>query len=95
MTPAELKQRTKKFAVDIIAFSATLPRDLTVDVINRQLVKSGTGVGANYRGSCRAKSRADFVVKLTTAEEEGDEADQLVRIFVSSINTARGHARQG
>jgi four helix bundle protein len=83
--------------------------------ITRQLVKSGTSVGANYRSSCRAKSRADFVSKMATVEEEADEvgywlellveigaasektvsrledeAEQIVRIVVASIKTARG-----
>jgi four helix bundle protein len=87
-------------------------------VLGRQLVKSGTSVGANYRASCRAKSRADFIAKLTTAEEEADEtrywlevlveadlvpresvarlldeSEQLIRIFVASIKTARGFSR--
>jgi four helix bundle protein len=95
-----------------------LPTDPAVVVVTRQMVKSGTSAGANYRSSCRAKSRADFVSKMTTAEEEADEtqywldvlvdadivkasavaalideADQLVRIFVASINTARGSSR--
>ena len=118
MTPSQLKQRTKTFAVAIVRFARTLPTDPAILVIMRQLVKSGTSVGANYRSSCRAKSKADFVSKMTTAEEEADEtlywlevlidagivkastvaplldeADQLVRIFVASINTARGSRR--
>jgi four helix bundle protein len=118
MTPDELKRRTKALAVKIVRLAATLPSDAATAVIVRQLVKSGTAVGANYRSSCRAKSRADFVCKLTTAEEEADEtaywleilvetstvpptrvadlideAEQLVRIFVASIKTARGFSR--
>ena len=118
MTPEQLKQRTRAFAVAIVKFTASLPKDSIIDVIARQLVKSGTAVGANYRSSCRAKSRADFVSKLTTAEEEADEtqywlellveasivnrpaveklldeSEQLVRILVASIKTARGFSR--
>jgi four helix bundle protein len=118
MTPNQLKQRTRAFAVAIVRFARTLPADPVTGTITRQLVKSGTSVGANYRSSCRAKSRADFVSKMTTAEEEADEteywleilveagivkpeaaawlldeADQLLRIIVSSINTARGTKR--
>jgi len=109
-----MKQRTKKFALDIIRFTSALPSGITIDVIRRQLLSAGTGVAANYRASCRAKSRKDFVMKMTNAEEEADEsalwleilgesglaaagsttplldeADQLTRIFVASINTAR------
>jgi four helix bundle protein len=118
MTPAQLKQRTKTFAIAIIRFAATLPADPITGIIVRQLVKSGTSVGANYRASCRAKSRPDFIAKLTTAEEEADETqywlellvesnivardaaaahleevDQLIRIFVASIKSARGYSR--
>jgi len=118
MTAEELKQRTKVFAVNVLKFTGTLPADLATVVIARQLIKSGTSVGANYRASCRAKSRADFIAKMTTSEEEADEtrywleilvethvvnkervqtlldeADQLVRIFVASIKTARGGSR--
>ena len=118
MTAEELKQRTKVFAVNVLKFTGTLPADLATVVIARQLIKSGTSVGANYRASCRAKSRADFIAKMTTSEEEADEtrywleilvethvvnkervqtlldeADQLVRIFIASIKTARGGSR--
>ena len=95
-----------------------LPSDPVAVILMRQLVRSGTAVGANYRSSCRAKSKADFISKMTVAEEEGDEtqfwlevlveseivrndavatlmdeAEQLVKIFVASINTARGGRR--
>ena len=118
MTSTQLKQRTKAFAVAIVKLAAMLPTDPITGILARQLVKSGTSVGANYRSCCRAKSRPDFIAKLTTAEEEADEtqfwlevlveanivpqkaaafhleeAEQLVRIFVASIKTARGYSR--
>jgi len=120
MTPAELKKRTKQFALDIITLAHGLPRGIATDVISRQLIKAGSGTGANYRHACRAKSDADFIMKLTTAEEEADEsafwleillesgllrpanagrlldeADQLTRIFVASINTTRQRMNSG
>jgi four helix bundle protein len=52
--------------------------------MTRQLVKSGTGIGANYRSSCRAKSRADFISKMTTAEEEADEAQFWLELLVET-----------
>jgi four helix bundle protein len=119
MTPNELKLRTKRFAVEVIKFAKTLPTDPVTAVITRQLVKSGTSVGANYRSSCRARSKPDFIAKMGIAEDEADEtqywlevlieagivradtvammrdeAEQLVKIFVSSINTARGGSRR-
>jgi four helix bundle protein len=102
----------------IIKLVEALPSNRTADVIGKQLVRSGTSVGSNYRAACRAKSGADFIAKMGTVEEEADEssfwleviiesglmkeelvkdlldeADQIVAIIVSSINTARGHKR--
>jgi four helix bundle protein len=73
MTPDELKHRTKTFAIEVIKLTRSFPRDVATDHMSRQLVKSGTSVGANYRSSCRAKSGADFVSEMTTVEEEADE----------------------
>ncbi len=114
MNSDELKKRTKEFALRVIRLVESLPRGRTVDVIGRQLLRSGTSVGANYRAACRAKSAADFISKMGTVEEEADEslywmellieakivepdkleslmneADELLAITVSSINTAR------
>ena len=60
----DLKSRTKKFALDIIRFCATLPKRQEYFIIGKQLMRSATSVGANYRSSCRAKSRKDFILKL-------------------------------
>ena len=68
-----LKDRTKKFALDVIRFCTTLPEKQEFFVISRQLVKSGTSVGANYRSALRAKSDKDFILKLSIVEEEADE----------------------
>ena len=73
MTPIELKQRTKKFALRVIRMTEALPRNRVADVLGKQVLRSGTSVGANYRAACRAKSRADFVSKMGTVEEECDE----------------------
>jgi four helix bundle protein len=91
MTPEQLKQRTKTFAVKIVKFAASLPTDPITALIARQLVKSGTSVGANYRSSCRAKSRPDFIAKLTTAEEEADETQYWLSKLRSSVKTRPQH----
>jgi four helix bundle protein len=70
----DLKPRTKQFALDAILCSRQLPRGLEVDVIKRQLIRSATSTAANYRASQRAKSKADFLSKLGTTEEEADES---------------------
>ena len=70
----DLKPRTKKFALDVILFSRKLPRGDEFTVIKRQLIRSATSVAANYRATQRAKSKADFINKMGTAEEEADES---------------------
>ena len=73
MTPKELKDRTKRFAVDVIKLSRELPASLDGKTIGHQMIRCGTSVAANYRASCRARSRAEFIAKLGTVEEEADE----------------------
>lgn len=69
----DLKERTKSFALRIIGLVDGLPTSRTAEVIGRQLLRSGTSVGANYRAACRAKSVADFIAKMGIVEEEADE----------------------
>jgi four helix bundle protein len=70
----DLKARTKKFALDVILYSRTLPRGDEFTVIKRQVIRAATSTAANYRAAQRAKSRADFISKIGTAEEEADES---------------------
>jgi four helix bundle protein len=74
MDEETFKRRTKKFALDAIALIASLPSTRAADVIGRQLLRSATSVGANYRAACRAKSPADLLSKLKIVEEESDES---------------------
>jgi four helix bundle protein len=69
-----LKKRTKRFTLDVLAFVRTLPMTDEAREIGRQLIRSGTGVGANYRATCRARSRAEFVARIGVALEEADES---------------------
>lgn len=69
----QLKARTKKIGIDIIQLMDELPQKTSSWAISRQLVRSGTSIGANYRAACRAKSTKDFTYKLTIVEEEADE----------------------
>jgi four helix bundle protein len=73
MDKDELKQRTRNFALRVIGLVNHLPQDRVAEVLGRQLLRSGTSVGANYRAACRAKSTADFIAKLGIVEEEADE----------------------
>jgi four helix bundle protein len=84
MEPKDLKQRTKEFALRIIELVESLPRDKITDVIGKQLLRSGTSVGANYRSACRAKSTADFISKMGTVEEEADESIYWMELLIES-----------
>jgi four helix bundle protein len=73
MKKEELKDRTKKFAIQIIKLVNELPDTRAGRTIGNQIIRSGTSVGANYRSACRARSDADFISKITVVEEESDE----------------------
>jgi four helix bundle protein len=84
MSNENLKMRTKKFGLNAIALVEVLPRDRTCDVLGRQLLRSATSVGANYRAACRAKSPADFIYKMGIVEEEADESGYWMEMLVDS-----------
>jgi four helix bundle protein len=114
----QVKARTKRFALDVLHAVELLPRNRAGDVLGRQLLRSATSVGANYRAACRARSSSEFIAKLGVVEEEADESlywmelivdagllpeervrclstecDELLRIVVASIKTARSKNR--
>jgi four helix bundle protein len=68
-----LQNRTKAFAVRIIKAFARLPKDEAVRVIDRQFLRSGTSLAANYRAACRSRSTADLISKTSVVVEETDE----------------------
>jgi len=74
MDKVELEKRTKHFALRVISFVATLPQTKTGSIIEYQLVKAGTSIGANYREANRAESRADFIHKIAIVEKESSES---------------------
>jgi four helix bundle protein len=74
MNRIDLEKRTKQFALKINAFVATLPQTRTSAVIEYQIVKAGTSVGANYREANRAESRNDFIHKIGIMEKESSES---------------------
>lgn len=73
MNKAELEKRTKEFSLQLIRFLESLPKDYLGEAMGRQLLKSGTSIGANYREANRAESKADFIHKLAIAEKEASE----------------------
>lgn len=81
MTEKELKQLTKKVAIDV----AKLCEKLTINLINRtyvdQIIRSSASIGSNYRAACRAKSTKDFIYKLQVVEEESDETMYFLELL--------------
>ncbi len=74
MNESELKDRTKAFALAVIALCELLPKKYAAEVIAKQLIRSSTSVAANYRAACRGRTDADFANKLGVVEEEADES---------------------
>lgn len=70
---SDLKGRTKDFAVRVIRLYAALPKSAEAQVLGKQLLRSGTSVGAQYREAQHAKSDADFVSKIEGALQELEE----------------------
>lgn len=80
----DMKARTKAFALPVIHLVEELPKTRTGDVIGKQLLRAATSVGANYRAACRGKSKADFIAKLGTVEEEADECVYWLELIVEA-----------
>ena len=84
MNKEELKARTKSFALEVIALVNSLPKTKSSAVIGRQVLRSATSVGANYRSALRGKSLADFIAKMRIVEEELDESIYWLELMVAS-----------
>ena len=69
----ELEERTRKFAVQVVKTVAAFPKNSEGQIIGKQLLRSGTSIGANYREANRAESKSDFVHKVGVAEKEAAE----------------------
>jgi len=114
-----LQDRTRAFALDVLRLSKNISKGREEDILLRQLIRSATSVGANYRASCRARSKAEFLSKMGIVEEEADEsiywlellmeggyyskseleplvkeANEILAIVVSSINTTRKNLKK-
>ncbi len=84
MNEQQFKQRTKQLALRIIHLVEALPNTSTAQVIGKQVLRSGTSVGANYRAACRAKSTPDILHKLAIVEEEADETLYWLELLVEA-----------
>lgn len=82
----ELKNRTKRFALDCWHFCAQVPKSREYDSYVRQLLRSSSSVAANYRATLRAKSDRDFLNKLKIVEEAADESVFWLELFIEIEN---------
>ena len=80
----ELRNRTKRFALRIIRLFQHLPRTTEAQVLGKQLLRSGTSVGANCRAAGRARSKAEFISKMGIVVEEADETVFWVECLIES-----------
>ena len=76
-----LIHRNKEFVMQVIDLMDQLPKSLVNPVFSRQLIRSASSVGANYRSACRAKSHPDFINKLKIVEEELDESIYFIELI--------------
>lgn len=94
MTPKELKDRTKRFALNVIVLCRELPPTLDGRRIGQQLLDSATSVAGNYRAACRARSHPDFVSKLGIVLEEADESLFWLELLIDSGLVTLDRARK-
>jgi four helix bundle protein len=79
-----LRERTKAFALRIIRLYGALPKTAEADVLGRQMLRSGTSVGAHYREAGRARSTAEFISKMEVGLQELDETDYWLELLADS-----------
>ena len=79
-----MRERTKKFALRVIKLVQAMPRTPEGRNIANQLVRAGTSVGANYRASCKSRSRAEFIARMGVVEEEADECYYWLEIIIEA-----------
>ena len=82
--PEDLRRRTMRFGLDVVAMFVRLPRTDEARVMGRQVLRSGTSVGAHYREACRARSDAEFISKLEGALQELDETSYWLEMLIES-----------
>ena len=81
--PQDLKPRTKAFALRVIRMYSELPKNDTVaQVLGKQVLRSGTSVGANYREASRGRSKAEFISKIGDGLKEIEETEYWLELLV-------------
>lgn len=83
-SPEDLRRRTRRYSLDVIALVEALPRRRAAYLLGDQLFRSGTSVGSHYREGCRARSDAEFISKMEVALQELDESDYWLDLLIGS-----------
>ena len=84
MDDRALKERTLQFGLAIFRMASSLPKTRETDAVVRQVIRSATAVGANYRSACRARSKPDFILQVGIVEQETDETLYWLEVLVGS-----------
>lgn len=82
--PFDLKDRTKAFALRVIRMFVALPKTEEARVLGKQVLRSGTSVGANFREAHRARSKAEFIAKVGDCLKELDETAYWLELLSES-----------
>ena len=91
--PVDLRVRTKRFALNVIALFTALPTRPHAQVMARQVLRSGTSVGAHYREACRARSDAEFISKMEGGLQELEETAYWLELLIESRTHDRSDIR--
>ena len=79
--PYDLRERTTQFALEIIRFYVSLPKTTEAQVLGKQILRSGTSVGAQYREASRARSAAEFISKMESRLQELEETSYWLELL--------------
>ncbi len=80
----QMKTRTKQFSLRIVRLFQAMPKTDESRIIGRQVLRSGTSVGANYRAACRARSDKEFLAKIGIVVEEADETAFWLELLIEA-----------
>ena len=80
----DLRFRTRSFALRIIRLYSSLPKSVEAQVIGKQLLRSGTSVGAHYHEGTRARSKAEFISKLEGGLQELEETTYWLSLLIDA-----------
>ena len=90
-THLELAIRTKEFALRVIRHFCSLPKTTQAQILGKQVLRSGTSIGANYREAKRSRSKAEFIAKIGDCLKELDETSYWLELLVESglVNSSK------